>query len=80
MLSIVLSSDFIAGTISFFIAVTIVSWIGSILFTGEDYKKHWGLSDDKILKPLSNKKWKTFLIFFIGYSLIFFIIIYNSNK
>lgn len=80
MLAIVLTANFIAGCISFLISILIVSWIGSILFTGDDYKQKWGLSDDKILKPLSNKRWKTFLIFFIGYSIIFFIIIYNSNK
>lgn len=78
MLAIVITANFIAGIISLLIAILIVSWLGSILFTGENYNKPWGLSDDKILKPLSNKRWKTFLIFFIGYSIIFLIIILNK--
>lgn len=65
--------------IPFLIANLITSWIFSKFFTGEGYNEKWGLSDDKIFKPLSNKRWKTFLIFFIGYCVIFYII-YLTNK
>lgn len=72
----------VEGIISFIIANLITSWICSILFTGENCVKlgdKWSLSDDKIFRPLSNKRWKTFLIFFIGYCIIF-LMIYLFSK
>lgn len=60
----------IAGVISFLLANTIISWFGSKLFTGEVSKETLNIS---------NKEWKTFLIFFIGYCIIFFIV-YQTSK
>lgn len=80
MLALVLTANFIASIISVFLAILIVSLIGSLLFTGENYKQKWGLSDDRIFKPLTNKYWKTFLIFFIGYSIIIGVIILLNKK
>lgn len=60
-------------TLISFIFSNLVSFFASLLFTGENYKYKWGLSDDKIFKPISNKRWKTFFIFFVGYSIIFLI-------
>lgn len=70
----------LADIIIFLIAISITSWIGSLLFTGKNYKQKWDLSDDKIFKSLSDKKWKSFLIFFIGYSIICLIIILLNKK
>lgn len=68
-----------AGIIAFLISNLLVSWLCSVIFTGENYKQKWGLSDDKIFKPLTNKRWKTFSIFFIGYCVMFFML-YYLNK
>lgn len=69
----------IAGIIAFLISNLLVSWLCSIIFTGENYNQKWCLSDDKIFKPLTNKRWKTFSIFFIGYCVMFFML-YYLNK
>jgi len=52
----------LATIISIFLAIAFISWIGSLAFTGDKSKNPMSIS---------NKKWKTFLMFFISYTVIF---------
>lgn len=55
--------------ISFIITNVIVSWIGSVIVTGKP---------GQVNKPIHCKKWKTFLIFFTTYSIIFLILYFHK--
>ena len=64
-----METNFIAGIICFFISNLITSYIASLLFTGEKSENNLAIS---------NKQWKTFLIVFIGYSILFIILVLNK--
>ena len=60
----------LAGIIYFLIANALTSWLGAIFFTGDRKKQ---------MLVLSDKRWKSFFIMFIGYCVIFYIIYLNQK-
>lgn len=65
----------ISMIIGFTIANALVSLFAAYAFTGDTSKNH----KDKLFQPIANKKWKTFLIFFISYWAIAIITVYFNK-
>jgi len=63
--------------IAFLLANSIVSWIASIIWTGDKNDEKY---KNSLIQPIANKRWKTFLIMFIGYCIIAFIVVYFNYE
>jgi len=66
----------ISSIISILFAISIVSWFASLVFTGDKNDEKY---KDSLVQPIANKKWKTFLVLFVGYCVIFAILIYYNK-